>query len=97
MSAGGSEILVGILEREDVDTETILQGFVASVSDPTITILEVTIETNGATEFQDTDDSIITAAEFFSRVQAGSLIKAKGVESSATTIVASDVSFELEI
>ena len=97
MPAGSGEILVGILEREDVDTETILQGFVASVSDPTLTILGVTIETNGATEFQDTDDSIITAAEFFSRVQAGSLIKAKGVESSATTIVASDVSFELEI
>ncbi|MCH7894567.1 MAG: hypothetical protein IH907_08670, partial [Proteobacteria bacterium] len=97
MPVGGGEILVGILEREDLDSETILQGFVASASDPTITILGVTIETDGTTEFQDTDDSIITAAEFFSRVQAGSLIKAKGIESSATTIMASEVSFELEI
>lgn len=97
MPVGGGEILVGILEREDVDSETILQGFVASVSDPTLTILGVTIETNGATEFQDTDDSVISATEFFNRVQSGSLIKAKGIESSATAIVASEVSFELEI
>ncbi len=97
LPAGGGEILIGILEREDVDTETILQGFVASASDPTITILGVTIETSGTTEFQDTDDSIITSAEFFNRVQPGSLIKAKGLESSATTITAGEVSFELEI
>lgn len=97
MPAGGGEILVGILEREDVDSRTILQGFVASASDPTITILGVTIETDGTTVFQDTDDSVITAAEFFTRVQAGSLIKARGIELSATTIMASEVSFETEI
>ena len=97
MPAGGGVILAGILERDDVDTLTILQGFVASVSNPTITVLGVIIETDGSTEFQDTDDSIISATEFFNRVQAGSLIKAKGLESSATTITASEVSFEIEI
>ncbi len=95
--AGSREILAGILEREELDTETILQGFVTAASDPTVTVLGVTIETSGTTQFLDTDGSVLSSAVFFMRVQPGSLIKAKGVESSVTTITASEVSFKLEI
>lgn len=94
--AGTGQILAAILEREDNDTETILQGFVETVSDPSFTILGVSIVTNGATEFQDADDSVISAAEFFSRVTAGALVKVKGLETTATTITAEEVEFELE-
>lgn len=92
--AGSGRILATILERDDVDTETILQGFVVSVTNPSFTILGVSITTNGSTQFRDTDDSAISSAEFFSRVAAGTLVKAKGTESSTTAITADEVELE---
>ena len=94
--AGSGQILATIVEREDVDPRTILQGFVTNVANPTFTILGVTIETNGAV-FRDVDDSILTPAEFFSLVDVNSLVKADGIESSATTITATEVELELEL
>jgi len=97
LPAGSGQILVGILERDDPRPDTILQGFVSSVSDPALDILGVTIETSASTQFRDTDGTPLTATEFFMRVQQNSLVKAKGTESSTTTITASEVSFELQI
>lgn len=94
LPAGSGTILATILERDDADAETILQGFVSTVADPSFTILGVTITTNGATQFRDVNDTAISAAEFFSRVTAGTLVKAKGLETSSTTIVADEVEFE---
>jgi Domain of unknown function (DUF5666) len=94
LPAGSGDILATIVERDDVDTETILQGFVTSVANPSFTILGVTITTNGATQFRDVDDSPISAATFFGRVAAGSLVKAKGLETSTTTMTAEEVEFE---
>ncbi len=91
--AGSGQVLASILEREDLDSETILQGFVSNVADPTVTILGVTIETSGA-DFEDADDNTISSVEFFNQVGVDSLVKAKGTESSATTITASEVEFE---
>jgi len=93
--AGSGQILATIVEREDVDPRTILQGYVTNVAEPTLTILGVTIETTGAV-FRDVDDSILTPAEFFNLVDVNSLVKADGVESSATTITATEVELELE-
>jgi hypothetical protein len=94
LPAGSGQIRAAILEREDPDTETELQGFVTSVTQPSFTILGVTVTTNGGTEFRDVDDSPISAAEFYSRVAAGDLVKAKGIETSATAITADEVEFE---
>jgi len=94
--AGSGTILATILEREDPDTETNLQGFVESVSDPSIVILGVTIDTNGSTIFRDVNDSLISAADFFDQVAPNSLVKVSGTEVSATAIAASEVEFELE-
>lgn len=94
LPAGSGDILATIVERDDVDTETILQGFVTTVANPSFTILGVTITTNGATQFRDVDDSSISAATFFSRVASGTLVKAKGVETSTTTMTADEVEFE---
>ena len=94
--ADSGTIRATILEREDADTDAILQGFVATVSEPSLTILGVTIETGGTTVFRDENDAVISATEFFNRVAANSLVKAKGLESSATTISATEVEFELE-
>lgn len=87
-------VLAAIFERDDVDTESEVQGFVTAVSAPTLTILGVTIQTDGSTEFEDAADLPITQAEFFSRVAAGALIKAQGVATSATTILADEVELE---
>lgn len=92
--AGSGRVLATILERDDADTESEIEGFVTAVAAPTITILGVTIQTDGSTEFRDVDDSALSEAEFFSRVAAGVLVKAKGVETSDTTILAEEVELE---
>lgn len=93
--AGSGSILAAIVEREDSDPETILQGFVTAFGDPTITILGVTIETNGAV-FRDVDDTVLSRAEFFNQLAVDSLVKAKGTESSSNVINATEVEFEFE-
>jgi hypothetical protein len=92
--AGSGRVQAALLEREDLDNETELQGFVTAVAAPTLTILGVTIQTDGSTEYQDVDDSPLSAAEFFSRVAAGSLVTADGAEISSTTILAEQVELE---
>jgi len=94
--AGSGNILATILEREDPDTEAILQGFVETVSDPAYTVLGVTITTSGTTIFTDENDIVISSTDFFNRVAANSLVKAKGTEVSDTSITATEVEFEVE-
>lgn len=95
--AGSGQILATILEREDLDTETELQGFVESIANPNFTILGVTIETNGGTVFRDENDVVISSSDFFSRLASNDLVKAEGTEVSDTTISATEVEFELEL
>lgn len=94
--AGSGTILATIFEREDPVADAILQGFVETVADPSYTILGVTIETNAGTIFRDVNDAPISAADFFNQVAPNSLVKAKGNEVSDTTVVATEVEFELE-
>jgi len=92
--ADSGQVLAARVEREDVDTETVLRGFVSMVGSSAVTILGVTIETDGTTQFRDANDNVITSAEFFSQVGINSLIEAEGTETSATTISASEIEFE---
>ena len=98
--SGSGRILAGLVERDDQD-DTELQGFVTGVSGSEITVLGVTIMTNGAV-FRDVDDQAISSSDFFNALQvagggnAGSLIKAKGVETAPRSIMATEVEFELE-
>jgi hypothetical protein len=94
--AGSGTILATIFEREDSDPDTILQGFIETVADPAFTILGVTIETNATTIFRDVNDVPISSADFFNQAATNSLVKAKGTEVSDTTVVATEVEFELE-
>lgn len=93
--AGSGEILASLVEREDIDTETELQGFVQSVAQPEFTILGVTITTNSATVFRDAADNIISASDFFAQAE-GRLVKAEGTEVSIAAIIATEVEFEIE-
>ena len=94
--AGSGEILAGRLERENPDPETILRGFVTDFTQPTITILGVTIETDAGTEFQDENEAVISAAAFFAQLVQGSLVEVSGTEISAQVIDADEVELELE-
>ncbi|MEE4164303.1 MAG: DUF5666 domain-containing protein, partial [Woeseiaceae bacterium] len=94
--AGSGGILATILERDDPDTETILQGFVETAGASSLSILGVTVDTGVGTIFRDENDVVISSAEFFGRLAAGDLVKAKGLESSAASITAEEVEFELE-
>jgi len=92
--AGSGRVLAALLEREDPDTETELQGFVTGVAAPTLTVLGVTIQTDGATQFRDASGAPISGAAFFGTVAAGSLVKAKGAETADQTILAEEVELE---
>lgn len=94
--AGSGDILATILEREDFDPDTELQGFVETISDPSFTILGVTIQTDGGTVFRDVNDNVISSTNFFNQLGPNSLVKADGTEVSDTVISAQEVEFELE-
>jgi len=102
--AGGGEILATIVERDDLDTEAIIQGFVemdvngANGTRPTIVVLGVSIvATDGVTIYRNDDESVISdPEEFWSRISVGSLIKAKGTESSSTTVTAEEIEIQVE-
>ena len=91
------EVLAARLERDDgMIDETVLQGFVESVAEPSITILGVTIDTSGVApqNFEDESDMPIGSAGFFGRPPDGELVKVEGTEVADTMIVADEVEFE---
>jgi hypothetical protein len=92
--AGSGRILAGRVEREDLDTETELQGFVTAEIGMELTILGVTISTSGATQYRDENDMTISAAEFFNRVAVGSLVGTKGTEVGQMAIAADELEIE---
>lgn len=91
---GSGSVLATRVERDDFEPDVVLQGSVTSVSQPSFVILGVTIETDITTVFEDENDNIITAAEFFASVATGQLVKAEGVESGPALITADEVEFE---
>jgi hypothetical protein len=94
--ADSGEILAALIEREDPDTETELQGFVTAISEPSFEILGVTITTNGATQFEDVAEMVISSTDFFAALEEGSLVKASGLEVADQAITADQAEFENE-
>jgi hypothetical protein len=103
-------VIVELEEIADAGTvfDTIIQGFVqedpAAQAFPPLSILDVIVESNSATTFQDEfDNPIPVASDFFNMVQAGSLIKVKGTQVSVTsgtpdvvTLTAEEIQIEVE-
>jgi hypothetical protein len=102
----GQEMPVGqisalLLERDDADTRTELRGFVVvgGKNEPNLTVLGVSIVTNGATLYRDSrgaTDVGMSAAEFWAAVQEGSLVDARGTESGDTTLAATELELEMD-
>ena len=96
--AGSGELAAVRLERDDPRSETELRGFVEAggVNRPTLTVLGVTIETNGATVYRDVDDQPMPADNFWAAVAEGTLVDAKGAETGLSTLVAEELQLETQ-
>lgn len=93
------QITAMLVEREDPDTRTELRGFVevGGKAEPNLTVLGVTIVTNGATQYRDSrgsSESPMQAVDFWIAVQEGSLVDARGTETGVTTLTATELELE---
>ena len=94
----GAAVLATKIEREDDDDDVEdveLQGFVEDIAEPTLTILGVTIQTSGDTEFEANDDDV-SQAQFFGIVRVGDLVEVEGTQVGDRAIVADDVGLDSE-
>ena len=95
------QITAVLLERDDADSRTELRGFVevGGKNEPELTVLGVTIVTNGATLYRDSrgaTDVAMSAAEFWAAVQEGSLVDGRGTESGDTTLSATELELQMD-
>src|SRR5262249_2410196 len=67
------------LRRRSPKTEVVLQGPVESITFPNLVIRKVTIQTDAATVFEDFSPNRPSAAQFFTILRPGMLVKVKGV------------------
>ena len=88
----GSDLIATRLERDDNPGTVFVRGVVDSVSDPDFTILGVTVQTHGQTEFEDANELPISPATFFAEAE-GRLVEAEGANVNGA-IVAEKVEFE---
>ena len=74
----GSDLIATRIERDDPRDRARLRGPLSS-EDPaggTVTVLGVTLSSqNGVTEFQDAQDNVLSAAQFFDLTEVGSFIQ----------------------
>ena len=77
---GANTVVAAELEKLSSSPQVILQGAVQSVANPNVAVLAVPINTSGISDnnFKGPNDVIIGRAAFFSTVQVGTLVKAKG-------------------
>lgn len=90
----GGGLAAQIIERDDPEGETTLQGIARSVADPDLVLLGITVSTDAGTEFEDEADLPITRAEFFAQA-SGRLVKASG-QLVGATLVADELELEDE-
>ena len=73
----GALFATRIRERGNPDAnDTRLQGPVAEIADPELTILGNTIDT-GAAQFRDHEGNLLTAMEFFALIRVGMVVSAE--------------------
>ena len=95
------QITAVIVERDDPDTRTELRAFVevGGKNEPNLTVLDVTIATNGATVYRDSrggSEVAMNDVDFWAAVQEGSLVDARGTETGVTTLTATELELEMD-
>ena len=86
----GNVVTAVRLERTNPALEVELEGPVTANSNPTFEILGVTAVTTIDTEFKDSNDVPISAAEFFAGLQVGAIAEVAGTLSGANVIDAAE-------
>jgi hypothetical protein len=89
--ATANSIAAALLEREDPDTRVELRGIAEAVTQPDFSILGVTVQTGGGTQYRDAGDAPISAATFFSQA-SDRLVSVRG-----TTLNGAIVAEEAEL
>jgi hypothetical protein len=92
LPAESNDVVASRLERRRTEEEVRLRGVVDSASAPSFTILGITIQTNGGTEFENSSDGTLSADDFFSDA-VGRSVEAKGTVSGGV-FIAREVEFE---
>lgn len=87
-------VIAARVERRDPAPGVVVRGPVDSVSAPSVVILGLTVQTGGATAYEDDNDNPISGATFFGAVQAGTVVEASGALQSGNTILASEMELE---
>lgn len=77
---GSNSVIATRVEQRAADDEVNLQGPIQVLSNPSLTILGVTVNTSGLSndDFQGLNEQPIGRAAFFNAVQVGTLVKLKG-------------------
>jgi hypothetical protein len=94
--ADSGELAATLLERDDPRARTELRGFVQAggVNRPSLTVLGVTIDTDGNTVYRDVSHQVMLADDFWAQVAVGSLVDTNGAEITATSLLAEELSLE---
>jgi hypothetical protein len=74
----GNTVLATRIDDKTGDTEAFLQGAVDTKVGATITILGIPVDTNSISEFEGSDEGMISRQEFLDLVQPGTLVKVEG-------------------
>ncbi|NOY85273.1 MAG: hypothetical protein GXO96_10735, partial [Nitrospirae bacterium] len=89
--SGANRVVIATeVEREEAETEVLLQAPVDSLANPDLTLLGVMVRTTENALF---NDGQISSAAFFSQLKVGDLVKVTGVLS-GTEILAEEVELE---
>ena len=76
--SGSNSMVATRIQLRSSDNAVDLQGPVKAVSAPSLTILGVTVDTTGVTQFEGVDGGSMNRVDFFAAVQVGTLVKVKG-------------------
>jgi len=79
------------LERDDLEDEASVRGFVESNDGTILVIAGVTILTDAETEFEDAAEMSLSQADFFAAALVGVEVKAEGLETDTSEITASEL------
>lgn len=83
--AAGNAVVSTRIKRASFETDTVLQGPVTALAQPSIEILGRTIALAPGVEYEDIDESSLTQSEFFSALQVGDVVKAKDEDAVSTS------------
>jgi len=91
---GSGNLIAAQVERDDAEDEVEIKAPVESVTRPNLQVLGLTIQTDGNTDFEDINETPITADDFFAQVGVATPVQIRGTVLSGNVILASEIELE---